>query len=135
MSKSAIYTVNSSAQNVAVNGTLNLGSMIRRFGSNLNLSGSAIQIAGAGYYDIDASITLAPTAAGNVTITAYLDNVAIPGAAVTGSVSTANNPVNLSISSLIRQACQCCEGLNNLTFVLTGTAAAVTNVAVVVEKI
>ena len=135
MSKSAIYTVNSSAQNVAVNGTLNLGSMIRRFGPNLNLAGDAIQIAGAGYYDVEASITLAPTASGDVTVTAFLDNIQIPGGTATGSVSAADNPVNLSISSLVRQSCQCCEGLTNLTFVLTGTAAAVTNVAVVVEKI
>ena len=135
MSKSVIYTANSSAQNVAVNGTINLGTIIRRYGNNLGLSGNAIQVAGAGYYNIDASITLAPTATGNVTITAYLDNVAIPGATATGSVSTANNFVNLSISSIIRQACQCCEGLSSITLVLTGTAASVTNVAVVVEKL
>jgi len=135
MSRSAIYTVNQSAQNVAVNGTLNLGSVIRRFGPNLTMSGNAIQISGAGYYDIDASITLAPSAAGNVTITAFVDNVAIPGATVTGSVATANDPVNLSLSSLFREGCPCCEGLSNLTFVLTGTAASVTNVAIVVEKI
>ena len=87
MSKSAIYTVNQSAQNVAVNGIINLGTIIRRFGPNLDLSGDAIMLNGAGYYDIDASITLAPTAAGNVTITAYKDNVAIPGATATEAVT------------------------------------------------
>ena len=135
MSKSAIYTVNNSAQNVAVNGVIDLGSIIRRFGPNLTLSGNAIQVCGPGYYDIDASITLAPTAVGNVTITVFNDNIAIPGATATASVSTANNPVNISIASLFREPCACCESLSNLTFVLTGTAAAVTNVAVVVEKI
>lgn len=135
MSKSAIYVVNASAQNVAINGVINLGSIIRRFGPNLGLSGSSIQIDGAGYYDIDASITAAPTAAGNVTITMYKDGVAVPGATATQSTSVANNPVNLSISSLVREFCPCCDGLSNLTFVLTGTAAAVTNVAIVIEKI
>ena len=135
MSKSAIYTVNQSAQNVAVNGSLNLGSIIRRFGQNLNMSGNAIQISGEGYYDLDASITLAPSAVGNVTITAFADNIAIPGATATASVSTANNPVNISLSSLYRKGCQCCDGLSNITFVLTGTATSVTNVAIVVEKI
>ena len=135
MSKSAIYTVNESAQNVAVNGVINLGTIIRRFGPNLNLGGNAIMISGAGYYDIDASITAAPTAAGNVTITAYKDNVAIPGATATQSTTAANNPVNLSISALVREACACCDGLSNITFVLTGTAASVTNISVVVEKI
>lgn len=135
MSKSAIYTVNNSAQNVAVNGVINLGSIIRRFGPNLTLSGNAIQVCGAGYYDIDASITLAPTAAGNVTVTVFKDNIAIPGATATTSVDTVNNPVNLSICALLREPCECCESVNNLTFVLTGTAASVTNTAVVVEKI
>ena len=135
MSKSAIYTVNNSAQNVAVNGAIDLGSIIRRFGPNLTLSGNAIQVCGPGYYDIDASVTLAPTAIGNVTITVFKDNIAIPGATATTSVSTANNPVNVNISALLREPCECCESINNLTFVLTGTAASVTNVAVVVEKI
>ena len=89
MSKSAIYTVNSSAQNVAVNGTISLGTIIRRYGPNLNLSGNAVSVSGGGYYDIDASITVAPTAAGNVTVTAYKDNVAIPGATATGSTTAA----------------------------------------------
>lgn len=135
MSQSAIYTVNSSAQNVAVNGIINLGTVIRRFGQNLSLSGNAVQISGAGYYDMDVSITVAPSAVGNVTVTAYKDNIAIPGAVATGSVSTANNPVNLSISSIVRESCPCCEGLSNITFVLTGTASSVTNIATVVEKI
>lgn len=135
MSKSAIYVVNPSAQNVAVNGIISLGTVIRRFGPNLTLSGDAININGAGYYDIDASITVAPTAAGNVTVTVYKDNVAVPGGTATETIETANNIVNLSISSLVREACPCCEGLSNLTFVLTGTAASVTNIAVVVEKL
>lgn len=135
MSKSVIYTANTSAQNVAVNGIINPGTIIRRFGPNLGLSGNAIQIDGAGYYNIEASITAAPTAAGNVTITVFKDGIAIPGATATQSTTTANNPVNLSISSVVREFCPCCDGLSNLTFVLTGTAAAVSNIAVVVEKL
>jgi len=135
MSKSAIYTANSSAQNVALNGVINPGTIIRRYGPNLGLSGNAIQIDGPGYYNIQASITAAPTAAGNVTITVYKDGVAIPGATATQSTSVANNPLNLSISSLVREFCSCCDGLSNLTFVLTGTAAAISNIAIVVEKL
>ena len=135
MSKSAIYTANTSAQNVAVNGVINPGTVIRRYGPNVALSGDAIQIDGAGYYDIDASITAAPTSAGNVTITVFKDGVTIPGATATQSTSVANNPVNISLSSLVREFCSCCDGLSNLTFVLSGTAAAITNVAIVVEKL
>ena len=135
MSKSAIYTANTSAQNLAVNGVINPGSIIRRFGPNINLSGNAIQIEGAGYYDIDASFVVTPAAAGTVTITAYLNNVAIPGGTASGSTTTATNPINLSISSLVREGCACCNGLSTLTFILTGTASTVTNSAIVVEKL
>ena len=135
MSKSAIYTANTSTQSVAVDGIINPGTIIRRYGPNVNLSGNAIQISGAGYYDIDASFTVAPTAAGSVTVTAYLNNVAIPGATTSGSVSTASNPLTLSISSLVKEGCPCCEGLSTLTFVLTGTASTVSNSAIVVEKL
>lgn len=135
MSKSAIYTVNTSTQSVAVDGIINPGTVIRRFGPNLDLSGNALQISGAGYYDIDASFTLAPTAVGTVTITAFLNNVPIPGATVSGSTTIANNPINVSLSSLVRQSCPCCEGVSTLTFVLTGTEASITNSAIVVEKL
>lgn len=135
MSKSAIYTANTSAQSVAVNGLINPGTIIRRFGPNLGLSGNAIQIDGAGYYDIQASFTAAPTAAGNVTVTVFKDGVAVPGATATQSTTAANNPVNISISALVREFCPCCDGLSNLTFVLTGTASSVTNSAIVVEKL
>lgn len=135
MSKSAIYTVNESSQNITPNGTIGLGSVIRRFGPNLCLSGNAIQVNGSGYYDIDANITVAPTAAGNVTVTALKDNVPIPGAIASETAAAANDPINLSISALVREMCPCCDATSNITFELTGTASAVSNIAVVVEKL
>ena len=134
MSKSLIYTVNTSVQNVAVDGIISPGTVIRRFGPNLSLSGNAIQIAGAGYYEINASFVVAPTAEGEVTITVYVNNVPVQGAIATATVAAAGDSVTLSIDSVFRQQCQCCEGLSNLTFVLTGTAANVTNSAIVVDK-
>ena len=44
MSKSLIYVVNTSTQNVLVNGIITPGTIIRRFGQNLGLSGNGIQI-------------------------------------------------------------------------------------------
>ena len=135
MSKSAIYTANSSIQNVAVDGVITPGTIIRRYGPNVNLAGNGIQISGAGYYDIDASFTVAPTAAGEVIVTTYLDNVAIPGASASATVAAGGDYATLSISALVRQGCHCCDGLSTLTFVLTGTASNVTNSAIVVEKL
>ena len=135
MSKSALYTANVSNQVVAVDGVINPGTIIRRFGGNLNLSGNAIQVAGPGYYDVDASFVVAPTAEGEVTITAYLNGVVVPGGIATATVAAAGDSANLSFNFVVRQNCSCCEGLSNLTFVLTGTAANVTNAAIVVEKL
>ena len=135
MSKSAIYTVNNTIQSVAVGGTINLGTVNRRFGQCISLAGTGLQLNGPGYYDVDASFTIAPTAAGDVTITMYKDGIVVPGATATGTVAAADDPINLSISSLVRKFCPCAEGIENLTFILTGTAANITNSAVVVEKL
>lgn len=135
MSKSAIYVANTSAQDVLVDGIINLGTVIRRFGPNLNLAGNAIQVAGAGYYEINASITAAPTAAGDVTVTVYKDGTPLQGATATGTAAAADDFVNLSISYIVREFCSCCDGLTNLTFVLTGVDSSITNIAITVEKL
>lgn len=135
MSKSAIYTANTSAQELAVNGIINPGTVVRRFGCNCALSGDAIRIQGSGYYDIDASFTIEPTAAGTVTVTAFKDGVAIQGVTASAATSTAGNPVNLSLVGLTRENCNCCDDASNITFVLSGSAATVTNSAIVIEKI
>jgi len=135
MSKSAIYTANTSEQIVPVNGTINLGTIIRRYGPNVNLSGNAIQIGGVGYYNIDANFTVVPSDVGEFTVTLYKDDVPVPGASATAYVSTEDTPANVSISSLVREFYNCCEGLSNLTFVLSGTSSTISNVAIVVEKL
>ena len=129
MSKSVLYTVNQSIQNVAVDGIINLGTINRRYGNNLDLGGNAILVSGAGYYLIQANITLAPTAEGEVTITMEKDGNAVPGAVASATVAAAGDLVNLSIISIVRESCPCCDGLSNLTFVLSGTAASVSNIA------
>lgn len=135
MSKSALYTANTTTQSVDVNGLIAPGTIIRRFGPNINLSGNAIQICGTGYYDIDSNFTVVPSAAGEVTITAYLNNVPIPGGSATETASAADDSVNLTVSALVRENCPYCEGISTLTFVLTGTASTVTNSAIVIDKL
>lgn len=133
MSKSAIYTVNNTVNAVALNGTIPLGTTNRRFGRNIVQSGNGIILSGEGYYKVSASISLAPTVVGNVSVGLYQDNVLVGGATATSSVSTANNFTNLNIESLIRL--RCCDDTSTLTLVLSGANATVSNVAVVVEKL
>lgn len=135
MSKSAIYTANTSTQDVAIDGIINPGTVVRRYGPNLTLSGNAIQLDGAGYYDIDASFVVAPAAAGNVTVTMYKNGIIVQGATSSATVAAGDDSVTLNISALVREFCNCCEGLSNLTFVLSENASAVTNVAIVVQKL
>lgn len=133
MSKALIQTANQSTQSVAANSIISLGSVIRRFGCNLRLNGNAIEVSGEGYYKIDANITLAPTAAGNVTVAIYRNGSPISGATATGSVTTAGNFVTLPIQTTIREGCGC-DGGSALTLVLVSGASTISNVAVRVEK-
>lgn len=133
MSRSLIQTTNQSSQTVVNNSIISLGSVLRRFGCNCRLSGNAIEVSGEGYYKIDADVTVAPTAVGNVTVALYRNGVQISGAIATGSVSTANNPVTLPITTTIRQGC-CCDSADNITVVLVSGSGTVSNVSVRVEK-
>lgn len=133
MGKSLIQVANQSAQNVAVNSIIGLGSTQRRYGCNLRLSGNGIEVDGDGYFKIDASVSVAPTEAGDVTVAVYNNGVQIPGAIAYGSVTTAGNNTNLSICSTIRKGC-CCDSADNLTLVLLAGAGTVNNVSMRVEK-
>lgn len=57
MSKSVIYANNSSTQTTVATGSIiNFGSIVRRYGCNLNLSGGNVVIDGSGYYDVDVNV-------------------------------------------------------------------------------
>ena len=133
MGRSLIQTANQSIQTVAENSIINPGSTQRRFGCNLHLSGNGIEVNGEGYYTVDANVTVAPTATGTVTVALYNNGVQIPGAIASGSVSTAENPVNLTIIATLRQGC-CCDSADNITCVLLAGAGEVQNVAIRVVK-
>lgn len=70
MSKSAIYTTNVSNPTVPVGGIVPVGSTTRRYGCNIRQDGNAITLCGQGYYLVNVSATVAPTAAGTVSLTA-----------------------------------------------------------------
>ena len=127
MSSSLIQTVNTSNQSVDVNGIINLGSVVRRFGQNCNLVGNSLVLDGCGYYGILATITVEPTAIGNVTVVMNENGNQIAGGIASGYASVAETPVTLPIIGTIRKGCQC-TGLSNITFVLTEGAGNVTNI-------
>lgn len=131
MSRSAIYTTNVTASAVAVGDLIPLGSTSRRYGCNLRQDGNGITATGAGYYLVTMSATVAPTAAGAVTITGQKDGVAIIGATAT-STAAAGAATDLAFSTVVRNI-GCDSSI--LSFVLTGAAATVSNFAVSVVKL
>lgn len=133
MSKSLIQTANPSPQTVALNGIISPGSVLRRYGCNCRLSGNAVEISGEGYYKISGTVSVAPTAAGPVTVALLEDGVQIPGAIAYGAVSTAGNSVTLPLETTVRQGC-CCDGASAITCILLEGAGTVRNYSLRIVK-
>ena len=128
--KSCVYGANTASQNIVDGGTINFGSIVRRFGNNTNIAGGNGVVIGEGYYDIDTNITFT-AAAGTVTIALYKDGVPITGATATRTTA-ATSSYTITIPALVRQKC-CCESV--ITAVLTGEDTTVTNAAIIIEKV
>ena len=131
--KSLIYTAMQTPTDVAVNGIIHLGTIVRRYGCNCNLNGNGIAINGQGYYDVDVSVEAVPDAAGTVTVQLLKDGVAVPGATAAATVAAVANTVTLAFPATVRLGC--CSTGSVLTLLLTGAASTVNNVAARVEKI
>ena len=96
MSKSVIQIINNTSQAIVENGTINLGSVVARFGPNLSMSNGALNIVGAGYYGIAVSATILPSAEGQVTMELYQNGVSIKGASATINATSTTVPVTLT---------------------------------------
>lgn len=132
MSKSAIYTTNTANPTVAVGSIVPVGVTTRRYGSNIRQDGNTITLCGQGYYLVNISATVAPTAAGTVSVTAQKDGIAIVGA--TGSQTVAvGDTANIGITAIVRNTCGCDSSV--LSILLGGVASVVSNLAVTVEKL
>ena len=135
MSKSAIYTLNTASQaTVAAGTTISVGGIVRRFGCNCDISGNGIVIRGTGYYEVEATVTVAPTAAGTVTVQLYKDGAAVTGASATATTSAATQSVTLPVIAMIRETC-CCDSTSVLTFGVSGADATVSLISAIVDKI
>lgn len=143
MSAGFMYSANTTAQTLAIGGTVNMGSPVRREGCvkgtsipYINVNGTTTTLSSCGrcpaYFSANATFTVIPTAAGTVTISAFQDGVAIPGATASATVAAAATSVTLPIVFGVRLG----SGVSsaNITYVLTGAASSVTNAAQTVTK-
>lgn len=139
MSKSVIQIVNVTSQSVVENGTVNLGSIIYRFGPNLSTNNGALIITGTGYYGVEISATILPSAAGQVTMELYQNGVPITGASASIEASSTTVPVTLTLPPTmvkINYSGDCpCERLpETISLVLTTGAGTVSNVVTQASK-
>lgn len=132
---SAIYTSNQTNQVVTTTaGTfvqVPFGSILRRFGRNVNLDGGAINLFGSGYYDVECSLTVTPTDAGPITARILQDGM-LTGIEGT-TTGTAAAPITLPLSSGLVRNCGC-DCSTSLTLWIDAPCT-ITNCGCVVEKI
>lgn len=142
MASGFLYSANNTAQTLAIGGTINMGNVVRRFGCVKGTSTPLATVNGTNtilssrgrcpkYFNINTVITAIPTAAGTVTITAFQDGVAIPGATASATVAAAATTVMLPLTFGVRLNSGTTS--SNITYVLTGATSSVTNVAQTVE--
>ncbi len=131
MSRALLYAANMTDQATVAAGTvLNVGSVVRRYGNNIGISGGNITVMGVGYYNLDVMVNLEGGAAGTAVVTIYKNGVAIPGASAQRTVA-ADTIYNLTIPTTIREVC-CCQDV--ITIEVSGVATTVLDVTVRVDK-
>jgi hypothetical protein len=132
---SVLYLVNNTTQTVLENGTVVPGTVIHRnCQSQATLSGNSINIVGTGYFNVDVSVTLAGSEAGNAVIQLYKDGAAVPGAIGTQTITTASTEYRtISFSAEILRQCAC-AGMASVTLVNTGIGVTITNVAIRIKR-
>lgn len=132
---SMIYTANTS--NVVVNVVndqfvqVPFGSVARRFGRNLTLDGGGIVACGSGYYKCTCSLTVVPTAEGEITAQLYQDGNPVPGAKMTQTAGAAGDYVGLSFPCAVRNVG--CESSSVLS-VCVNAPCTIVNFSCLVEK-
>ena len=129
---SGIYVVNANSQTVSDGGTLNPGTVIRRYGRNVGQIGTGVILDGKGYYYVNVNAVLTATPGGNVGIDLLSDGVVVEGATATAT-ATADGIVTLPVHAVIRITC--CEKPTTVQVRVRGTGVTVNNTAITVLKV
>ena len=127
---SAIHVVNANFSVPEGGGQVPLGSVVRRYGRNCQLNGGGINLVGAGYYDLDSTVTFTPTATGPVTVQFLQDGLVISGALATVN-GIASEAVTLPIVAMLRNCgCDC----NTTLTAIVSAGGVVNNISTRVVK-
>ena len=105
-------------------------------GKYTQLGGNGVSIGncqgGSGYYSVDATVSVAATAAGNITATLFKDGAPVLGATSLVTAAAAGDIVTLPITALVRLNCDCDTA--NLTIVMGGQVTTSQNLSFKVIK-
>lgn len=130
MNTSLIYAANSNAQAIpTTGGVVNFGSVVRKVGHQVNLSGGNVVIRGEGYYDVIANLSFTAVGVSNLVISILSNGVLIPGA--TATITTAAGTA-YSVVIPTEAKDECC-GEKTITVEISNGAVNVTNAAILVE--
>lgn len=132
MAKSLIYMANTNSQSITAGGTVNFGSIVRRYGCQCQSTGTTPQVNGTGYYNVNSNISFTASAAGTAVITLLSNGVAIPGATASLTVA-ADTEYACSIPAVIKEVCAC-ESVSSITMTISGVDTTVTNASIEVSK-
>lgn len=134
--KSLISVATTSSAAVVTNGVLPLGTIVRRRGNEVNLSGNSVAITdcGSNYYLVVVTATFTAPVAGVVKLDLQQNGTAVTGATASTTITTADTEVrSLSFTAIVRTFN--CQGIDNLTIANTGVGATFSNIAMQVEKL
>ena len=134
--KSLIDVATTTSSSVVANATLPLTTIVRRRGTDVNLSGNSIAITdcGSNYYLVSVTATFTAPVAGIVTLNLQQNGVNVTGATASTTITTATTEVrSLSFTAIVRTFNT--QGIDSLTVVNTGVGATFSNIDVIVEKL
>lgn len=139
---------NSLTQTVATNGTVNLGSVYRKYCRKNScgtpafaFTGDSIALNQSGIYHVTATLVAAGSAAGVVTVGLYANGVLVPAGISSETITTATTELRtLTIDQYILVDRTCSLGSTaitpeTLTLVNTGVEAIISAVTVNVDKV
>ena len=130
----SLYVWNEAAQDVAVGGTLALGSGMR-CGTCVVQNGNGVTLNAPGLYRFEVSVNGTTDAAGVLTVEARVDGVAVPGATASETVGVAGDLVSPSLAFMVRADGCRCVSRPNVTLVNVGDAGSIENVAMTVTRV
>ena len=132
MNNSLIYMINNGASSVLANGIIPLTTIARRRCKCIQNDSNSIILNAAGYYKVNATITLTAPEAGVVSVELQKNGTIIPGMVGSTTITTADTEVRqVVINGVVRVGC--CEGAVSLTLANTGVAITTSNVSIDIE--